>query len=198
MAINPESTKKVTLWTRQHKNSLKELEADGVIRIKKQHLEEKFDLIADYFIELYDWFVKEANKMVPKPYGVHYPIWCSISEDYMLKPTEDEIVYVIEVEESQVIYFDGSKWDYVLNHAYVPRDYEDAMAYYKYLEDHGFKDPYSFLNKETKQFYPKEAKQVVDSWIRVFDIDNWNYDIFKIQANIWEIRPEMIKTILYE
>jgi hypothetical protein len=34
----------------------------------------------------------------------------------------------------------------------------------------------------------------MESWVRVFDIDKW--DIFRIQANIWEIRPEMVKDIL--
>jgi len=34
----------------------------------------------------------------------------------------------------------------------------------------------------------------MDSWARVFEIDKW--DIFRIQANIWEISPEMIKDIL--
>ena len=37
-------------------------------------------------------------------------------------------------------------------------------------------------------------KRVMDSWIRVFETDQW--DPFRIQANIWEIRPEMIKDIL--
>ena len=115
----------------------------------------------------------------------------------MLKPTEDEIVYVIEVEESQVIYFDLAPMDYVLNHAYVPRIMKTPWPTTNIWKTMASRIPI-LLNKETKQFYPKEAKQVVDSWIRVFDIDNWNYDIFKIQANIWEIRPEMIKTILYE
>ncbi len=34
----------------------------------------------------------------------------------------------------------------------------------------------------------------MDSWAKVFDIDKW--DIFRIQANIWEISPEMMKDIL--
>ena len=33
----------------------------------------------------------------------------------------------------------------------------------------------------------------MDSWERVFEIDNWN--IFTTQANIWEIRPENILEI---
>ena len=195
--IKPQaSTNKVTLWTRQDKKSLEDLKNEGVIRIKRKHIEEKFDLIADYIIYLYNWFVKAADKRVPKPKGVEFPIWCSISEEYMLRPTVTEIVYVLEVEESEIIYFDGSKWDYVLNHHYVPKDELEGEEYEKDIISKGFKNSYSFLDENTAHFYPEERKRVVDSWIRVFETDQW--DVFRIQANIWEIRPEMIKDIIYE
>lgn len=187
---------KVALWTRQDKRSLEDLKNEGVIRIKRKHLAEKFDQIADYIINLYGWFVNQADKMVPKPEGVEFPVWCSISEEYMLRPTETEIVYVLEVDESEIIYFDGSKWDYVLNHHYVPKDEKDGDEYEKDIASKGFKDSYSFLDENTSHFYPEERKRVMDSWIRVFETDQW--DTFRIQANIWEIRPEMIKEILYK
>lgn len=189
-------TKKVTLWTRQDKRSLEDLKNEGVIHIKRKHLVEKFDQIADYIISLYSWFVDKADKMVPKPEGVEFPVWCSISEEYMLRPTDTEIVYVLEVEESDIIYFDGSKWDYVLNHHYVPKDEKDGEDYEKDIAAKGFKDSFSFLDENTSHFYPDEKKRVMDSWMRVFETDQW--DPFRIQANIWEIRPEMIKEILYK
>jgi len=87
---------KVTLWTRQDIRSLDDLERKGVIRITRKHLEEKFDVISDHIIFLYNWFVNEAEKRVPRPEGVEFFIWCSISEEYMLRPTLNEIVYVLE------------------------------------------------------------------------------------------------------
>ena len=74
------------------------------------------------------------------------------------------------------------------------QDEKDAEEYLKDLERKGFKNSYSFINEKTAHFYPQERKRVMDSWARVFEIDEW--DIFRIQANIWEIRPEMIKDIL--
>jgi len=147
---------KVTLWTRQHIDSLKELEAEGAIRTKREHLQEKFEEITDYIVYLYKWFVNAAEKMVPKSADIEFPVWCSISEENMLRPTEDQVVYVLEVDKSDII---------------------------------------SFINEKTAHFYPEERKKVMDSWYRVFETDQW--DIFRIQANIWEIRPEMIKEILY-
>ncbi len=198
MLNNKGSEKIVTLWTRQKIDSLKELEKNGVIRITRKHLEEKFDIITDYFTELYDWFVTEASKRVPKPEDVTYPIWCSAREEYMLRPVGDEVVFVVEIPESQVIYFDGTKWDLVLNHTYVPKNQKDAKEFSDLAASKGLGDGFSFLDKKTTHFYPKEAKMVRDSWVRVFDIDSWETDLYKIQANIWEIRPEMIKEIIYE
>lgn len=187
---------KVTLWTRQDIKSLEELKSNGVIRITKDHLYEKFEEITDYIVFLYKWFVLAAEKKVPKPENVEFPVWCSISEQNMLRPTENQIVYVLEVDKSEIIYFDGIKWDYVLNHHYIPKDDEDAIEYAKDLELKGFDNSFSFLDEKTSHFYPVERKKVMDSWHRIFDIDKW--DIFRIQANIWEIRPEMIKDVIYK
>ncbi|NLY86659.1 MAG: DUF3841 domain-containing protein [Tissierellia bacterium] len=188
-------SKKVTLWTRQDIRSLDEIKAQGVYRVKKEYIEEQFEDIAYHYIPLYRWFVDKASKMVQKPEGVEFPIWCSISEENMLRPIENTVVYVLEVDESEVIYFDGRKWDYVLNHLYIPKDEKDLMDYRKDLERKGLKDSFSFIDGKYANFYPLEKKRVMDSWIRVFEIEEW--DIFGIQANIWEIREDMIKDIIY-
>lgn len=185
---------KVMLWTRQHIKSLEELQNNGVIRINRKHLEEKFDEITGYIAYLYKWFVDAAEKKLPKPDDVEFPIWCSVSEENMLRPTEDQVVYVLEVDKSEIIYFDGMKWDYVLNHHYIPKDAKDAEEYAKELEAKGYDNSFSFINEKTAHFYPAERKKVMDSWHRIFEIEEW--DIFKVQANIWEIRPEMIKNII--
>lgn len=186
---------KVKLWSRQHIKSLEELQRNGTIRINRKHLEEKFDVITDYIAYLYNWFVKAAEKKVPKPEEVEFPIWCSVSEENMLRPTEDQVVYVLEVDKSEIIYFDGMKWDYVLNHHYLPKDEKDAEEYEKELKTKGYDNSFSFLDERTSHFYPSERKKVMDSWYRIFEIEEW--DIFRVQANIWEIKPEMIKDIIY-
>ena len=196
MAELEASKNKVTLWTRQDIKSLEDLKSQGVIRIKRKHLEEKFDVITDYIAYVYNWFVKTADKMISKPDGVEFPVWCSISEENMLRPTEGQIVYVLEVDKSEIIYFDGYKWDYVLNHHYIPKDEKDAESYAKDIENKGFTNSFSFLDERTAYFYPEERKRVMDSWMRIFEIEHW--DIFRVQANIWEIRPEMIKDIIYK
>ncbi len=187
--------KKVRLWTRQDIKSLEDLKKTGRVRIKRKHLEEKFEEIAEYIISLYKWFVVNADKRVKKPEGIEFPVWCSISEENMLRPIPGSLVYVLEVDEEDIVYFDGTKWDYVLNHLYIAKDKEDEKRYQDHLTEKGFKHGFSFIDERTAHFYPEEKKIVMDSWIRVFDIDQW--DIFRVQANIWEIREDMIVDILY-
>jgi len=188
---------KVTLWTRQDIRSLDDLEKNGVYRVKREYIENQYGDIAEHFIKLYKWFTEKASKMIPKPDGVEFPIWCSISYENMYRPTEDTVVYELEIDKSQVIYFDGGKWDYVLNHRYLPKDEEDNRLYLEEMRKKGFDDSdlYSFIEGRNAYLYPEERKRVMDSWMRIFEIDHWN--IFTVQANIWEIRPEMIKNILY-
>lgn len=189
------SQEKVTLWTRQDIRSLDEIKNTGRHRIKREYIEAQFEDISEHYIKLYQWFIDKASKIVPKPEGVEFPVWCSISEENMLKPIEGTIVYVLEVNKRETIYFDGRKWDYVLNHLYIPKDEEDEKAYIKDMERKGFKNQFSFIEGKYANFYPLEKNRVMDSWMRVFEIDDWN--IFNVQANIWEIREDMIKDILY-
>lgn len=77
----------------------------------------------------------------------------------MLRPTLNEIVYVLEVDKSEVVYFDGMKWDYVLNHHYVPKDEKDAEEYLKDLERKGFKNSYSFINEKQPTFIRRKGKE---------------------------------------
>lgn len=187
----------VKIWTRQDIKSLDDIKNQGMFRVKKEYIEEQYGDIANYFIKLYHWFIKVAEKKVPKPEGVEFPIWCSISYDSMLRPTEDTVCYELEVDESDIIYFDGYKWDYVLNHHYLAKDDEDRKLYKEDMKRKGFNDNdlYSFIEGKNANLFPLEKRKIIDSWMRIFEIDNWN--IFAVQANIWEIRPEMIKNIMY-
>ncbi|SHE48848.1 protein of unknown function [Tissierella praeacuta DSM 18095] len=195
MVNSERDSKKVTLWTRQNIKSLDEIKEKGRYKVERKYIEQQFEDIAEHYIKLYEWFVNKASKIITKPDDVEFPVWCSISEENMLKPIEDTVVYVLEVEESEVIYFDGRKWDYVLNHLYIPKDIEDEKVYMADMERKGFKDLFSFIDGKYSSFYPLEKKRIMDSWMRVFEIDEWN--IFNVQANIWDIRKDMISDILY-
>lgn len=191
---NPNSKDgKVRLWTRQDKRCLPILESHGRFTNTQHYLQEKFGDITPFFTNLYDWFVAQAEQKVPRPADVKYPIWCSVAEEYMLRPTPEEVVLEIEKAEKDVVYFDGTRWDLVLNHMYIPFDEDDDRQYGLHLKKLGVKDRHSFINGKEGVIYPQEKQKVLDSWPRVFEIPEWDY--FRIQANIWEVRQEEVRKV---
>ena len=185
---------KIRLYTRQDKRSLKEIEERGYFTNKISYVKENFGDISDYILGCYKYFVEEASKIVPKPEHVEMPVWCAISNKNCMPPIENSILYVLDVPKDEIIYFDGHKWDYVLNHHYVPLDEEDYIKYNDRLKKKGIENGFEFFEGKYKNFYPEEKKIVIDSWIRIFEIDDW--DIYKIQANIWQIKKEWIYSMV--
>lgn len=185
----------VKLYTRQNDKTLLELERNGRILNHRVYVEMHFGDIAPLFLESYDWFTKEAEKRVPRPEYAEASIWCSISVENCLKPIPGTVVYVLEVPKDQVVYFDELKWDYVLNRIYIPKDEEDDTAYRRDLKEKGFTSRFEFFEGKYKGQYPEEERRIIESWSRVFEIDNWS--VFNVCGNIWEIKKEWIKKVVY-
>ena len=184
----------VRIWTRQDKRSLELIQKEGRYIAKEDYIHEQFGDIAYHYIKSYKWFTRVASERVSKPEDVDFPIWCAIARESMYVATETSLVYELEVDEGDIIYFDGRKWDFVLNHHYIPRDKKDEKAYESHIESLGLIDGYSFFEGKYANFYPLEKRKIVDSWPRIFHIEDWN--VFGIQANIWEIRKDMIIDII--
>lgn len=192
-SILKNSNEKVVLWTRQDKRMVDILEKDGIFRIKKEYIVEKNEDISDYYLKLYDWYVKKANEIVPKPSGATYPIWCSVDEKYMLRKIDDTVVIKLETDKSNIVFFDSTRWDYVLNHMYIPKDEEDQRKFRQLLKERGIHDEFSLVEGRYARFYPDIRQKIIDSWDRVFEIKKWN--MFLVQANIWELKKEWILDI---
>ena len=190
-----EEKKTVRLYTRQNDKTLYQLERDGRLINQRVYVELHFGDIAPLFMESYDWFTKEAAKRVPKPDDVKAPLWCSISAENCLKPIPGTVVYVLEVPEDQVIYFDDVKWDYVLNRIYLPKDKEDEQAYRRHLEEMGITNRFSFFDGPYKGMYPEEEARIKESWKRIFEIDDWT--IFNVCGNLWEIKKAWVRQIVH-
>lgn len=185
----------VNLYTRQHENSLYELKNKGIIQNKRLYVSLHMRDISDFFLEKYDYFVKMAAKRVPKPDDVSYPIWCSVSKGNCLKPIEKEVVYAITVPKYEVIYFDGAKWDLVLNNQYVPLDEDDAKRFENSLKKCSADKVYNLFEKKYKGIFDDIREEIVASWERIFDITDRSE--FVVQANLWQIKEEWIKHIIY-
>ena len=186
---------KVRLWTRQNKNILEELEEDGVYRVKKEYILEKMDTIADYYLNLYEWYARNAAEIVSKPEGAEYPIWLSTTSDMMLQPIDGTVVLEIEVDRKRVIFTDLNKWGYVVNYFYLPTDPEDEERHNKELERFGIGDESSLIMGDKGNFYPLLKNKIMKSWERLFEPFDEKSTVS--QATLWEIRKEWVVDIIH-
>lgn len=187
---------KIRLYTRQNDKTLSMLKNDHRIINIPLYVRLHLGPDADLFLDAYYWFTEEASKRCPKPADVKAPIWCSISESYCFRPIDGTIVYVLEVPRDQVIYFDNLRWDNVLNRIYIPKDDADKEAYDKHLEALSIATPWDIFSKRKGEF-PAEEEKIRKSWIRCFDVDEKHLDPYRHSGNIWEIKEEWIKKIVY-
>lgn len=112
-----------------------------------------------------------------------------------LKPIDKEVVYAITVPKDEVIYFDGAKWDLVLNNQYVPLDEDDAKRFEKSLKKYSADKVYNLFEEKYNGIFDDIREEIVASWERIFDITNKSE--FVVQANLWQIKKEWIKHIIY-
>ena len=185
----------VNLYTRQHENSLYELKNKGVIQNKRLYVSLHMRDISNYFLEKYDYFVKMASKRVSKPDDISYPIWCSVSKANCLKPIDKEVVYALTVPKDEVIYFDGAKWDLVLNNQYVPINIDDAKSFDKELASRRIDHSFDIFDRKYNGMFDDIREKIVSSWERIFEITDKSE--FVVQANLWQIKEEWIKHIVY-
>lgn len=185
----------VRLYTRQNDKTLSELERNGRIINRSTYVRMHYGDIAAHYMESYAWFTRVASSIVPKPDDVDASIWCTTSHEYCLRPIEGTVVYILDVPESQIIYFDEGKWDYVLNRIYIPENEEDRVSYQQHLKDIGLNNSWDIFSPRYAGAFPEEEQRIRDSWMRIFTIDEWH--IFNVCGNIWEIRAEWIHKIVH-
>lgn len=185
----------VNLYTRQHENSLYELKKKGVVRNKRLYVMAHMKDISKYFLEKYDIFVEMASEIVHKDNEISYPIWCSVSKANCLKPIDKEVVYAITVPKDKVIYFDGGKWDLVLNNQYIAKDEKDLARFEKELLKRGIDHSFNIFERKYDGMFDEIREEIAKSWRRIFEITNRSE--FVVQANLWQIKKEWVKHIIY-
>ncbi len=184
----------VLLYTRQSDKTLLMLEREGRILNRRIYVQFHFGDMAQHYLDCYDWFARQASRIVPKPADAELSIWCATKKELCLPPIEGTVVYVVEKPKDQVVYFDEARWDFVLNHRYLPIDEADDAAYKKHLKDIGVQNGFEFFTGRYAGKYPEEEHRILESWQRVFDTPSSN--AWSVCGNIWEIRKEEIRQIV--
>lgn len=178
------------LWTRQHVSVWDEILRKGSYFAKKEHIELKNDSISEYYLELYHWYIKRAEKIVSRESREHYPIWASTSYKNRLHVVEDTFLIELEVPEDRVVVTDFDKWGYVVNYWYVPRDKKDEKEHNEELQKLGIGDESEIVMGHKGNFYPLLRDKILKSWDRIFEIED--HHLAMTQATLWEIKKEWV------
>jgi len=97
---------------------------------KKRYIEQKYGSEAKIFLKAYDFFVKEAKKIVQKPNDAEYPFWAAADPKTALSGGGGFLIR-LKVPKDKVIFFDKKKWNQILNLSYIADDQEDLKKHKK-------------------------------------------------------------------
>ena len=180
------------LYTSQTDIVLKAIEKDEVCYSKKEFVRQKYLESSNIFITAYSWFVKEAEKIVPKPEKAEYPYWAFKD----LYNTDDSLggnILTLEVPLDNAIFFDLFDWNKIICMKYIGVCEEDDIKFREKIKKLGLKETDIMLTN----FYPELKAQIMESWKLLFrhheNIKIGNMDgIGGVQAGLWQIKKEWI------
>lgn len=183
---------KITIWTKQNENVIKEIERTGRYTAKKEYILKDLDRHAYLVLEVYDWLVKNTPNTLQKPYDAEYPIWVSLKKEATMLPSAGTVILELKLDPSLITMINIEKWGIILNYSYIPKDKQDAESHQQLLEQYGVSsDAKAYMS----QFYPQIKRKIINSWNRLFD-DSIIVGNDERYGNIWEVRKEWITQII--
>lgn len=183
----------ITGWTRQVPQVVEELERTGRYLVKEEYIRIKNDTIADYYLELYEWYTKKSRRYRKIPEEARYPIWFSLTEDFRLQKVLDTVILKVELPVEQTLVIDMEKWEYRGNQMYVPTDGEDRKRFEKELERYGIHDETALADGAPGDHYPLLRREIRNSWERIFTMPPER--LAEGYATVWELKKEWIRAI---
>ena len=80
---------RITVWTKQHRAVLEQLEQVGRYTAKREYVLKENEDCSRFVLEAYNWLVKHSPLAAQKPADADYPVWLSFSREgtYLPQPT---------------------------------------------------------------------------------------------------------------
>jgi len=193
---------KVKLWSIQDEKGWNEIQTKGVLRAKKEFVDQDF-------IEGYDWMRTQIENRVGAPkHSNQYPVWAWYQSFDANRKRPDlrtsahlpagTVGYRIEIEkeEKAILLSDFVLWHWPLcYHDYIADSEKEAIDFEKLKESNDIR---GFLHGCLYKLPESLQEKIRLSWEKVFDM-NFDLDYYtfpfeekKIQATFWELRKEEI------
>ncbi|WP_240842015.1 DUF3841 domain-containing protein [Acidaminobacter sp. JC074] len=175
---------KIKTWILVEKEVYEAIQKQGFYRIDKEHLKKKYDDCLDIYMKIYNWYYEKSLELGRVPEDCKYSL--IVSTDDKSSPSPNKVLLEMAIEENHLTMTDAKKWDYILNHWYLPKDDSDQRKFKKELDDRGIKQNQIFQT----DFYPDYKRKIIDSWDRLFDESVTLSDNKRV--TVWELRKEWI------
>ncbi|MFN2339919.1 MAG: DUF3841 domain-containing protein [Halanaerobium sp.] len=182
----------IKIWTQQSKKVKDLLSTQQRLTVKKRYIKQKYGSEADIFLKAYDFFVREAKKIVEKPEDAEYPFWAAADPQTALSGG-DGFLIKLRVPKEKIIFFDKKKWNQILNLSYLADDQEDLNKHKRTLKKHGITDDSEVI---LSPHYPVLKNKIIKSWQKLFEAKNDGFNSENKGAAVWELRSEWIEEII--
>lgn len=168
------------------------LKSKGVCYSKEAYVRKKYAESAHIFVTAYGWFVKEAQKIVPKPEGAEYPYW-AFADLYNVDQSGEGHVLTLNVPADEVLLFDMFDWTKIMQMHYIGENDSDETIFSEQLKSRGLSE-YQVM---TSNFYPEQKNQIQESWKRLFRhqqaiLAGDTSGVKSVQAGLWQIKDEWV------
>lgn len=120
--------KQITVWTKQHRSVLEQLEKTGRYIARREYIEIENQECAPLVLEVYDWLVQHSPNAGQKPKDVDYPVWLSFAQDTTYLPQEQTVTLKLCIDPALIAPVHIAKWGTILNYSYIPLNEQDARA----------------------------------------------------------------------
>lgn len=183
----------VKLFSPQAEAVWQAVENEGTAFSRREYVIKKYEESAGVFLAAYDAYVREAERIVPRPDDRAYPYWAFASEE-LVDRSGGLRVMRLRVPLEEAVFFDQYDWYKVLRLSYIGETDKDEEAFARGLEMRGIRDSSEAV---LRPFYPDVKRQITESWKRLFRHDSAirNGDtsgVRAVQAGLWQIKKEWL------
>ena len=183
----------VKLFSPQAEAVWQAVENEGTAFSRREYVIKKYEESAGVFLAAYDAYVREAERIVPRPDDRAYPYWAFASEE-LVDRSGGLRVLRLRVPLEEAVFFDQYDWYKVLRLSYIGETDKDEEAFARGLEMRGIRDSSEAV---LRPFYPDVKRQITESWKRLFRHDSAirNGDtsgVRAVQAGLWQIKKEWL------
>lgn len=191
---------RVTLYSPQAEAVWQAVLNEGTAYSRREYVQKKYEESARIFLAAYDAYIREAEKIVPRPDPSAYPYWAFASEA-MVDTSGGGRIMKLSVPVSEAVFFDAYDWYKVLRLSYIGESEAEERDFLRELERRGIRDSSEAV---IKPFYPDMKKKITDSWKRIFrhdeairhalmeGADPAADGVRAVQAGLWCIKKEWL------